>query len=203
MPSSIKPLPHASQPPTGARRSEPAIAGVAETSESAPRAPWHRLFSARWWIGLAAIALVSEAAIIFWIRSKAASPELPVTNEIVLGTFEFNRSNGRENRAYRGQFDLSIRLAGELTPADRRRVADQRPELQRAAEEALWRLRPVDFTDRRLTRLKARLQQQLNDAVGFDAIAEILISNFTIEARALPAAGSQRVDASADSSQSN
>jgi hypothetical protein len=40
----------------------------------------------------------------------------------------------------------------------------------------------VDFADRRLTRLKARLQQQLNDAVGFEAIGEIVISNFAVEA---------------------
>jgi hypothetical protein len=67
-------------------------------------------------------------------------------------------------------------------------VADARPQLQRAAEEALWRLRPADFADRRLTRLKNRLQQELNDALGFDAIAEIVVSNFVIEAKSAPTA---------------
>ncbi|HKD37166.1 MAG TPA: hypothetical protein VKB78_10205 [Pirellulales bacterium] len=116
----------------------------------------------------------------------------------MLGTFDFSRSNSRENRAYRGQFDLSIRLADDLSTSDRRRIADQRPELQRAAEEALWRLRPVDFADRRLTRLKSRLQEQLNDAVGFEAIAEVVISNFTLEPRVPATAQPSRDGAAID-----
>jgi hypothetical protein len=115
-----------------------------------------------------------------------------------LGTFDFNRSNARDNRAYRGQFDLSVRLADDLSPADRRRVADERPELQRVAEEALWRLRPVDFADRRLTRLKDRVQQQLNDVLGFEAIAEVVVSNFSIEPRAVAPATPSRGGASPD-----
>ncbi len=191
MPHSTKPPPQANEPPNRARGS----AAADDASALQPRS--RGFYSVHWLIAFGAFILAIDAVVVIWHRSKGASSEPPVSNEIALGTFDFNRSNARENRPYRGQFDLSLRMADNLSPADRRRVADERPQLQRAAEEALWRLRPVDFTDRRLTRLKDRIQRQLNDELGFEAIAEVLVSNFIIEPRS-PAAAPPRDDQSSD-----
>jgi hypothetical protein len=198
MAHSTKPPPRANEPPRRARHTDATTAAAAEEAPPRQSSRWQALGSIRWLVAVAAIVLVVDAVVVIWHHSKGAAPESPLSNEIALGTFDFNRSNARDNRAYRGQFDLSIRLADNLSPVDRRRVADERPQLQRAAEEALWRLRPVDFSDRRLTRLKDRLQQQLNDELGFEAVAEVLVSNFTIEPRALAPTAPPRRGISAD-----
>jgi hypothetical protein len=197
MPNSTKPPPRANEPPRRERHTNATTAQAPEDA-SLPGSGWRALGSFRWLIAAAAGTLIIEAAFLLWLRSRGSSPEPPAPNEIALGTFDFSRSNTRDNRSYRGQFDLSVRLSDDLSSSERRRVADERPQLQRAAEEALWRLRPVDFADRRLTRLKDRLQQQLNDALGFEAIAEVVVSNFMIEPRGLGSATPSRGGASPD-----
>jgi hypothetical protein len=197
MQNSTKPPPRTNEP---SRRERHANATTAQAAEDASLrgSGWRTIWSVRWLIAAAVGTLIIEAALLLWLRSRGSSPEPPVPNEIALGTFDFSRSNTRDNRSYRGQFDLSVRLSDDLSLADRRHVADERPQLQRAAEEALWRLRPVDFADRRLTRLRDRLQQQLNDALGFEAIAEVLVSNFTIEPRPIGSARPSRSGTSPD-----
>jgi hypothetical protein len=43
-------------------------------------------------------------------------------------------------------------------------------------------LRLADFTDYRLARLQARIEERLNDELGFQGVSEVLIANFKISA---------------------
>lgn len=134
-----------------------------------------------------AVSLLLEVALVVTLHSRtpAAVPLLP--KDIAIGRFEFNRSNSRDNRVYRGQFDLALHPAENLNSDARQQFVECQPRFAAAVEEAIRRVRAVDFIDPRLTRLKDRIERQLNDELGFEGIGEVEISNFTIEAKPLPA----------------
>jgi hypothetical protein len=164
--------------------------------ESAAGSTWFPVFKWRWLVGAVLMLFVVEGAIVFWLRTRVAPVAESLPKEIPLGVFEFTRSNGRESRVLRGQFDLFIRLTDELTASQQRQFIQHQPQLQKAVEEALLRLRAADFSDLRLVRLKNRVQEQLNDELGFDGIAEVLISNFKIQsiAATIPPSGPRETD---------
>jgi hypothetical protein len=156
---------------------------VADAGEApAAGSGWRRISKWRWLVGAVLVLLVVEGAIVYWLRTRAAPVAESFPKEVPLGVFEFTRSNGRESRVLRGQFDLFVRLTDELTASQQRQFIQHQPQLQKAVEEALLRLRAADFSDLRLVRLKNRVQEQLNDELGFDGIAEVLVSNFKIQA---------------------
>jgi hypothetical protein len=197
MPNAAKTPPRGPEPAGLPRR------GDARALADAPAAAtgWRRIFTTRALIAGVVAGFLLEAAILYWCRTRTAPAAISLPKEIPLGVFEFTRSNGRDSRIYRGQFDLFVRLADDRTSAEQRKFVERQPELQKAVEEALLRLRAADFTDPRLVRLKNRVQERLNEELGFDGITEVLISNLAIEAKAvpiLPAAprGSQPVESS-------
>jgi hypothetical protein len=182
-------MPNVPQPPAGKertapnRRPEPQSTRAEATPESVTSgSEWTRLFSSRWLIGAVAISFLLEAAIIYWFRMRSPQEAAIIAEEIPLGSFEFSRSGGVDKQIYRGQFDLFVRLSDHLESSERQQFMREQPRLQQAVEEALRRLRLADFTDLRLSRLKTHVQERLNDELGFDAVAEVLVSNFKINA---------------------
>jgi hypothetical protein len=129
-----------------------------------------------------AISLLLEAAIIYWVRGRTAADAPLVAGEIPLGSFEFSRTGGANQKVYRGQFDLFVRLSDQLDASQQQQFLREQPRLQQAAEETVRRLRLADFTDYRLSRLKARVEERLNDELGFPVVSEVLIANFKISA---------------------
>jgi hypothetical protein len=181
-------MPNASQPPgkepiAPIRRREPHPA-LAEPPGESERSgsEWIRLFSSRWLIAAVAISFLLETAIIYWFRMRSPQEAAIVVEEIPLGSFDFSRSGDRDKPVYRGQFDLFVRLSDRLESSDRQQFMREQPRLQQAVEDTLRRLRLADFTDLRLSRLKSRVQERLNDELGFDAVTEVLVSNFKINA---------------------
>jgi hypothetical protein len=177
----------AKTPPRGPQSAGLPRRGGAPAAADAGEAPadgstWLRIFKWRWLVGAVLVLFAVEGAVLYWFRTRAASEVASLSKEIPLGVFEFTRSNGRESRVLRGQFDLFVRLTDELTASQQRQFVQHQPQLQKAVEEALLRLRAADFSDLRLVRLKNRVQEQLNDELGFDGIAEVLVSNFKIQA---------------------
>jgi flagellar basal body-associated protein FliL len=164
------------------RGGAPAVGDAGETPTA--NSTWRDVSMWKWLIGALLVVFVVEGAILYWFRTRAAPDAASLPKEIPLGVFEFTRSNGRESRVLRGQFDLFVRMTDELTASQQRQFVQHQPQLQKAVEEALLRLRAADFSDLRLVRLKNRVQEQLNDELGFDGIAEVLISNFKIQATA-------------------
>ena len=107
--------------------------------------------------------------------------------DISLGRYEFDRSSPRDKRRYHGQFDLWVRVSGDLNAAQQRTFHDAEKRLRQTTEITLRRLRVADLTDPRLMRMTDKLQESLNDELGFDGIAEVMIANFKVEAAAPPA----------------
>jgi hypothetical protein len=140
------------------------------------------IFSARWLIAAVAISFLLEAAIIYWFRGRTPSDAPLVAGEIPLGSFEFSRTGGANQKVYRGQFDLFVRLSDQLDASQQQQFLREQPRLQQVVEETVRRLRLADFTDYRLSRLKARVEERLNDELGFTVVSEVLIANFKISA---------------------
>ncbi|HEV3418063.1 MAG TPA: hypothetical protein VG056_14655 [Pirellulales bacterium] len=156
---------------------------------------WVRLLSSRWIVGAVVISFLIEGAIIYCLRLRSPNETAIVAGEIPIGTFEFSRSGAHDNRLYRGQFDLYVRVSDDLNSAEQRQFLQAERQLQQGVEESLRRLRTADFTDPRLTRLKIRVQQRLNDELGFEGISEVLIANFKIDARQPPVTSAASHDA--------
>jgi flagellar basal body-associated protein FliL len=181
-------MPHPTKtPPRGPESAGSPRRGGALAVADAGDAPavgsrWFHISKWRWLVAAVIVLLVVEGAIVYWLRTRAAPIVESLPKEIPLGAFEFTRSKGRESRVLRGQFDLFVRLTDDLTTTQQGQFIQHQPQLQKAVEEALLRLRAADFSDLRLARLKNRVQEQLNDELGFDGVAEVLISNFKIQA---------------------
>jgi hypothetical protein len=142
---------------------------------------WNRLFTWRWIVVAMAMSLLIEAAMIYRFRVRTPNDVPAISDEIPFGSFEFARA-ASDQRIYRGQFDLFVRLSDRLDTSQQRQFLRDQPRLQLEVEETIRRLRLADFTDLRLTRLKDRVQDRINDDLGFDAVAEVLVSNFKIHA---------------------
>jgi hypothetical protein len=177
----VSPRPEGRARPSGVRLHEPQPS-IGDSREAASLgSSWARFLTWRWLIAALAIILLLDATIIYWFRFRTADDAPAVSREIALGSFEFARSNG-EQQIYRGQFDLFVRLSDRLDRSQRRQFLREQPRLQKAVEETLRHLRLADFTDLRLTRLKNRVQERLDDEFGFDAVEEVLIADFKIAA---------------------
>ncbi len=180
-------MPNLSPKPAGQERNsalrlhDPQRAAVDSRETAAISSRWSRLFAWRWLIAAVTISLLLEAAVIYWFRVRTPDDAPMITGEVALGSFEFTRSGG-DNQIYRGQFDLFVRLADRLDASQQQQFVREEQRLQQAVEETVRRLRLADFTELRLTRLKDRVQDRLNDELGFNGVEEVLIANFKIAA---------------------
>jgi hypothetical protein len=172
----------AAVPPTAPSRSanSPSTALAAAVPATAG-SDWGFLVSPRWLIGLAAVSLLSHTAAFYWFRLRKPEPPPVMSREMPLGTYEFSRFSSRENHLNRGQFDIFLRLADHLSTSQWRQIEREEHQLQQAAEEALRRLRSADFNDPHFVRLKDHIQERLNDELGFEGVAEVIVSNLTAE----------------------
>jgi hypothetical protein len=127
------------------------------------------------------VSFLLEAAIIHWFCFRTPDETPVITGEIALGSFEFVRVSG-DKQLYRGQFDLFVNLCDRIDASRQKQFLRELPRLQQAVEETVRRLRLADFTDLRLSRLKTRVQDRLNDELGFDAVEEVLVANLKITA---------------------
>jgi hypothetical protein len=185
-------------PPVAQSRS--AANGASESAK--PVSGWAMVASPKYLAALAAVAIIANAAAFYWLRMRSpTTPPAKRSQEMVLGTFEFNRINPRDKQVRHGQFVVTLGLAANLDAAKFREVHCQEKELQAAVEETMRRLRASDFADPRFVRLKNRFQEQLNEELGFDGIDEVIVTNVpeptAPEQAAEPQAPSEEAAASA------
>jgi hypothetical protein len=193
--ATISPARGPDRKPPARRVESPAAVVDSAGSTAAAGFDWVRVLSSRWIVAAVIISFLIEGAIIFCVRNRTPHEMAVLAGEIPIGTFEFSRSAGRDNRLLRGQFDLYVRLSDTLNAAEQRQFLQAERQLQQGVEETLRRLRSADFSDPHLTRLRDRVQQRLNDELGFDAVAEVLIANFKIDARQPPVTSAASHDA--------
>ncbi len=171
------------KPEQSGSRSLPASRDEASSERSSASS---RALASRWLIGIVVAGLIAEVAIVLWLRHRVPADSPPLPAEVAIGTFEFNRSSSRDSRLYHGQFDVSLRPA-DLDNNQRAAVREAQRRFPKAVEEAIRRVRAADFLDPHLTRLTDRIMRQLNEELGFDGIEEVMISNFAIQAKPMPA----------------
>jgi hypothetical protein len=104
-----------------------------------------------------------------------------VSRTLSLGRFEFSRPAARDKAPLHGSLDVSLQLVDDLTSAERRKITDAAAALQQTADECLRRARVADFADARLFRLRNQVQDRLNEALGFEAVAEVNVANFHLD----------------------
>ncbi len=161
-----------------------------------PPAGWGALLSPKNLAIAAALVIAANAAAFFLLRGHAPAVKPKRNLELVLGEFEFNRMNPRDKQIKHGQILVTLHLPANLDAAKLREVHDQEQSLQGAVEDAMKRTRASDYADPRFTRLRNRLLEHLNEALGFEGIEEVAIANVPDQPATNQASGdSQQGDA--------
>ena len=189
----------ATTPPAAKSDSGAKLAVAAKPSAAvqpaSPDARWAKFMSPKYLLAIAAILIAVNSAAFFALRMRSHSaPPAKRNQEMVLGTFEFNRINPRDKQLKHGQFVVTLRLAENLDATKFRAVHNQEKVMQQAVEEAMRRMRASDFTDPRFIRLKNRFQERLNEELGFDGIEEVIVTNVPEQAAPDQTAPEQSAD---------
>ncbi len=121
---------------------------------------------------------------VYWLthRRPASGTPSPIGRDLVLGAFEFDRPNTHDKAMYHGQFNLKLLFSEGLNVNQKKQIDRDQTRLQSAVEAGLRRVRFADFMESRLMRLKSRLLTQLNEELGFDGVADVILDDYKFEA---------------------
>ncbi len=174
-----KASPRAASPGAAAGKAgdAPTTPPTASSATAAKRSPlsWQLL-------AVGAVLIVGVNAAVFWfLRHPHASAQAPASREISLGAFEFQRPN-RDKQLCHGSFSVRVTLAPTVSADQVRQLNHDQSPLQSVVEITLRRMRFSDLTEPRLMRFKSRLATALNDELGADAVSDVVINDFQLEA---------------------
>jgi len=156
--------------------------GAAPTQPSAPARRWGlRWLASRWSLILLVLLIVLNAIGLATWRLGAHGPAAPPDPEIALGTFRFLAEKSEQGPIRAAEFVLHVALTAELDRQGRAQLAARKFRVQQDVEELLRRAHGGDFDDPKLRGLKRQLQAQINETLGMDAIAEVIITGFSAQ----------------------
>jgi flagellar basal body-associated protein FliL len=170
-------------------KNEPSDKTEAEGSEATATPTTGRSgFSVRAW-AIAALVLwtVANAAAFAFFRGQTHLPEEVPSPEIALGEFKFRADPADSGPLATARFSLHIAFAPPSDRAGRERLAERKFRVQQDVEELLRRAHGADFDDPSLRGLKRQIQEQINETLGLRAVADVIITNLTLEPVSRPA----------------
>ena len=133
----------------------------------------------RWgFVVLAAVLLVHTSVV--WYLTAAHADGRNTKREVSLGEFEFvNRT--LEHSVRHAEFDLHLSLLDAVEDEAREQLDHRRFRVQQDVEQLLRQAHGADFADPKLTELKRRLQEQVNESLGMRAIRDVIITDLNLE----------------------
>ena len=112
--------------------------------------------------------------------ASGASKTVP-NAEVGLGEFHFEADESEQDRISRAEFGLYIALLEQVDQDARHRLATHEFRVQQDIEELLRQAHSGDFDDPNLGELKRQLQEQINETLGMRAIADVIITDLSLE----------------------
>ena len=153
----------------------------AETADQPKGFEWKKLLSQKWF----ATVLIATVAIhglgfayVQWQSARAAAGGVP---EITLGEFGFIQDDLTTAGVREAVFSLHISLLGDTDRKARARLDVRRFKVEQDVEQLLRQAEPEDFNDPTLAELKRRIQERINKSLGMRAIAEVIITDLTLD----------------------
>lgn len=165
------------------------------TPRSAGPSLLRRLITSRWTLlavtTWAVIQTAALAAYYAWGLSAAVPPA-----ELTLGQFHFEAQPAQPDLVRRADFTLHVVAAPSLERFAGQQLAQKQLRVRQAIEELLRLAGPSDFADPVLGELKRRIKAKLNELLGIQAVADVLVTDLKLEL-----ASSETVSQSANDSE--
>jgi flagellar basal body-associated protein FliL len=140
---------------------------------------WKSLLTPRWLVVFVAVSLVIHAVIFVLVRRSAARPAIPP--EYTVGAFNLIAGQLGDSHGVPGKFELHVRFIDDLQSQANARIANHQFRVREAIENLLRKSHGIELDDQAIARLKHQIQEQIDQAIDLRAVAEVMITDLTIE----------------------
>jgi len=128
-----------------------------------------------------------QAVCLGYYKFKVRLPASEPSEEVELGRYCFVANAMEQGQVVGAEFTLHIALLAQVDEEAQARLAERKFRVQQDVEQLLRQAHAGDFDDPKLGELKRELQEQINETLGMRAIAEVIITNLSLQ-RSPPAA---------------
>jgi flagellar basal body-associated protein FliL len=155
---------------------------VTEPAAGKPRW-WKSLLTPRWLVAIVVVSLVIHTVLFVLVRRMSTRPVLPP--EYTVGKFNLVAGAPGDSRGVPGEFELHLRFIDDLQSQANARIANHQFRVREAVENLLRKSHGIELDDPAIARLKHQIEEQINQAIDLRAVAEVMITNLTIEPQPL------------------
>ena len=140
---------------------------------------WKSLLTPRWLVVFVAVSLVIHSVIFVLVRRSSARPAIPP--EYTVGAFNLVAALPGDSHGVPGKFELHVRFIDDLQSQANARIANHQFRVREAIENLLRKSHGIELDDQAIARLKHQIQEQIDQAIDLRAVAEVMITDLTIE----------------------
>lgn len=140
---------------------------------------WKSLLTPRWLVVFVAVSLVIHSVIFVLVRRSSARPAIPP--EYTVGAFNLIAGQPGDTHGVPGKFELHVRFIDDLQSQANARIANHQFRVREAIENLLRKSHGIELDDQAIARLKHQIQEQIDQAIDLRAVAEVMITDLTIE----------------------
>src|SRR5579871_2495760 len=154
----------------------------APTETAAPagkKQAWSKSVLVQRWLAVIIVGSVVAHLIVFALFHKSAARS-PIQGEYTVGTFAFIEGQPNNAPATTGKFDLHVRFIDDLDTQARQRIATHQYRVREGIEGLLRNSQGMELNDSALARLKHDIQEKIDEALDLRAVAEVLMTDWTI-----------------------
>lgn len=172
-----------------------------ENSAETPATPaadrwWRKLWPGlrRNWLPVIVVVtlLIHSAGLVAYKLSLKPPVEKPPA-EVSLGDYRYAAEHPEAGAVTGADFALHVLLFADYQQAAREQFVTQQFRIRQQIEQLLRQARGTDFEDPSLAGLKRQLQEQLNQALGSRAVAEVIVTNLRLQLPGGPAVSAPTV----------
>jgi len=176
------------------RTDNPEPESTAAATASPAKASWSAWLGRNGLIGLLALSVTANASGFAYLKFFNRASESPPSPEVALGAFQFRADSAERGPVKGAKFSLHLAFTPLVEQAGRDRLAVRKYRVQQDIEELLRRAHGADFDDPRLRELKRQILQQINETLGVQAVADVIVTDLAVDWTDRPAARPQTAE---------
>jgi flagellar basal body-associated protein FliL len=140
-----------------------------------------KILKQHWLMAVVGLSLVLHGGgfAYFTIAGRAKAEPLPP--EVTLGAFHFVANGDLGATIRSADFTLHIGLENPQDKLVRQQLVTAQARVRQSVEQLLRQAHPADFEDPTLSDLKRQLQTEVNQTLGVRAVAEAIITDFSVQ----------------------
>ena len=140
-----------------------------------------RLFSTQTLVLTTTVLVILHSVLLLFVGLERFTKRGPEGTEVGLGTFRFEAAADGSTVAATVEFDLHVSLLEKCDRLGRHLLRNHENRVQQGIEELLREATDEDFQDPTFADLKRQFQETINGTLGERVIAEVIMTQVTIE----------------------